>query len=53
MDIIMVIMGIIVKTMNGTMMSKVEMTKSMVIMYFMSKPMIKAMMRDLMTKGMI
>ena len=53
MDIMMVIMVIIVKTMFGTLMSKVEMINSMVIMYLMSRPMIKATVRDLMTKGMI
>ena len=35
------------------MMSRIEMTESMVIMHVVSRPVIKAMMGDLMTKGMI
>ena len=53
MDVVVFIMVIIVETVFSAMMSRVEMTKSMVIMHVMSRTVIKAMMRDLMAEGMI
>ena len=53
MDIVVFIMVIIVEAVFSAMMSRVEMTKSMVIMHVMSRTVIKAMMRDLMAEGMI
>ena len=53
MNIVMFIMVIIVKNVFSAMMHGFEMTKSMLRMQVMSCAVIEAMMRVLMTKGMI